>query len=136
MNSRGNGNHFGNFLDAVVANDPSLLAADARCGHLSAGMSHVGNISYYLGEENKVSVDELRQQIQKIKSLDDNGATLDRIVEKTRAYGVDLQHTPFSIGPLLKMDPKTETFVDNDGANAMLTREYRAPFTVLGPAEV
>jgi predicted dehydrogenase len=132
----GGGNHFGNFLDAVVANDPSLLAADARCGHLSAGMSHVGNISYYLGEENKVSVDELLQQIQKIKSLDDNGATLDRIVEKTRAYGVDLQHTPFSIGPLLTMNPKTETFVDHDGANAMLTREYRAPFTVLGSAEV
>jgi len=133
---KGVGNHFGNFLDAVVAGDPTMLNANARCGHLSAGMSHVGNISYYLGEENKVTVSELREQVAKIKSGDDNVATLDRIVEKTEKYGVDLSRTPFSIGPLLKMDPKTETFVDNDAAGAMLTREYRSPFTVPKPADV
>ena len=30
----------------------------------------------------------------------------------------------------------TETFVDHDRARAMLTREYRAPFVVPGPAAV
>ena len=128
--------HYQNFVDAVLANDPALLNADARCGHLSAGMSHVGNISYYLGEKNKVSVDELKERVQQIKSLDDNVATLERIVEKTEAYGVDLERTPFSIGPLLKMDPDTETFIENDQANAMLTREYRKPFVVPEPEDV
>jgi len=28
----------------------------------------------------------------------------------------------------LNFDPQTETFVDNDEANAMLTKEYRQPF--------
>jgi predicted dehydrogenase len=132
----GSGNHFGNFVDAVLAGDPTLLHADARCGHLSAGMCHVGNISYYLGEENKVSIDELAEQVKRIKSLDDNVATLERIVEKTEAYGVDLKRTPLSIGPLLKMDPAAETFIDHDEANAMLTREYRKPFVVPKPDDV
>ncbi len=132
----GGGNHFGNFLDAVLADDTSLLNADARCGHLSAGMSHVGNISYYLGEDNKVSVDELKGEVKKIKSLDDNVATLERIVEKTEKYGVDLKRTPFSIGPLLKMDPKTETFIGNDEASTMLTREYRKGYVVPKPEDV
>ena len=100
---KGSGNHFGNFLDAVVAGDPSLLNSDALCGHLSAGLSHIGNISYYLGEKNKVSVAELKEQVKQIKSLDDNVATLDRIVEKTEAYGVDLKRTPFSIGPVVEV---------------------------------
>lgn len=132
----GSGNHFGNFLDASIAGDPSLLNADAHEGHLSAGMSHVGNISYYLGENNKVSTSELREQVGKIKSLDDNLATFDRIIEKTENYGVDLKRTPFSIGPLLKMDPKTETFIGHDKANAMLTRNYRKGFVVPKPADV
>ncbi len=130
---KGDGNHFGNFLDAVQANDPSLLNSDALCGHLSAGMSHLGNISYYLGENNKVSVDELKSIVQQIKSLDDNVATLERIVEKTEKFGVDLSRTPFAIGPLLKFDPQAERFIDNEEANAMLTRDYRAPYVVPQP---
>ena len=133
---KGSGNHFANFLDAVVADDPSLLNSDARCGHLSAGLSHIGNISYYLGEEDKISVADLTERVKRIKSLDDNVSTLERIVEKTEKYGVDLDRTPFSIGPLLKFDPESETFIDNDEANAMLTREYRAPFVVPKPEDV
>jgi hypothetical protein len=133
---KGSGSHFGNFLDAVVANDPALLNSDARCGHLSAGLSHIGNISYYLGEEDKISVADLTQRVKRIKSLDDNVATLERIVAKTEKYGVDLKRTPFSIGPLLKFDPESETFIGNDAANAMLTRDYRAPFVVPKPEDV
>ena len=133
---KGGGNHFGNFLDAVVAGDSSLLNSDALCGHLSAGLSHIGNISYYLGEKNKISVADLKERVKEIKSLDDNVATLERIVEKTEKYGVDLERTPFSIGPLLKFDPESETFIDNDLANAMLTREYRKPFVIPKPEDV
>jgi hypothetical protein len=43
---------------------------------------------------------------------------------------VDLQKTPATLGTVLKMDPKTEQFLDNPQANQMLTREYRAPFVV------
>ena len=44
--------------------------------------------------------------------------------------------TPFSIGPLLQFDPETETFLDSDQANAMLTRDYRPPFVVPKPENV
>ena len=124
--------HFDNFIAAVKANDPTMLNADARCGHLSAGMSHIGNISYYLGENNKVSVDEARKTLEGIKSLDNNGETLDRMVEHLTSdkNKVDLKKTPISMGPLLKMDPEKEVFIDNAEANAMLTREYRDKFVV------
>lgn len=133
---KGDGNHFGNFLDAVQADDPSMLNSDARCGHLSAGLSHVGNISYYLGEKNKVSVDEARKILAGVKSLDDNGQTLDRVVGHLETNGVDLAKNPLSMGPVLKFDPKTETFLDNDAANAMLTRQYRKPYVVPKPEDV
>ncbi|MEE8450973.1 MAG: hypothetical protein V3R99_03630 [Thermoguttaceae bacterium] len=44
--------------------------------------------------------------------------------------------TKLTLGPMLKMHPKSETFADNDAANAMLTREYRAPFVVPAAGEV
>jgi hypothetical protein len=37
---------------------------------------------------------------------------------------------------LLKIDPKFDTLISIDAANAMLTREYRSPFVASGPEEV
>jgi len=43
-----------------------------------------------------------------------------------------MSKTKLQVGPVLPFDPKTETFpgTGNDKANAMLTREYRAPYIV------
>ncbi|MCL2624588.1 MAG: gfo/Idh/MocA family oxidoreductase, partial [Planctomycetaceae bacterium] len=124
--------HFNNFVEAVKTDNPGILNADARCGHLSAGMSHIGNISYYLGENNKVSAGEARRILEGIKSLDNNDETLGRMVEHLTSdkNKVDLRKTPIAMGPLLKMDPEKEVFIGNDEANAMLTREYRDDFVV------
>ena len=65
-----------------------------------------------------------------IKSLDDNGVTLDRTVEHLVANKVDLDKYPMSLGPLLKFDPKAERFTNNEAANNMLAREYRKGFEV------
>lgn len=134
---KGDGDHYKNFVDAVVANDPSMVTADARCGALSAAVSHLGNISYYLGEKNKVSVEDIRSTLKNVKSLDDNDATLDRIAKHlTEGNGVDLKKTPLSLGPQLKIDVEKEEFVDNAAANEMLTRDYRASFIVPKPEDV
>ena len=122
--------HFDNFVTACTRRDYSMLNADALTGHLSAGVSHLGNISYYLGEANKASADEIAQALTKIKSLDDNGETLGRTVEHLKASGVDLAKTPLSLGPLLKFDNQSEEFIGNEKANQMLTREYRKGFEV------
>ncbi len=133
---RGGGNHYGNFIEAILKGDPSFANAPARCGALSADVSHLGNISYYLGEKNLVSPAELKKQLSDIKSLDDNEATLARTVEHLESYGVDLAKTPLSLGPYLKIDAEKEVFVDNAEANEMLTRPYRAPYVVPAPENV
>ena len=47
-----------------------------------------------------------------------------------------LAATKLRVGPVLPFDPKTETFVDNAKASAMLTREYRKPFEVPAAGKV
>ncbi len=44
--------HFDNFISACLSRDYGSLNANAMTGHLSAGVSHLGNISYYLGAVN------------------------------------------------------------------------------------
>ena len=122
--------HFDNFISAVINNDYASLNADAHCGHLSAGLSHVGNISYYLGENNKVSVDEAKKIIADVPGNDDNLDTLARTVEHLKKNGVDLEKYPMSMGRMLKIDPKTDSFVDDAEASAMETRDYRGDFVV------
>ncbi len=125
---KGNENHFGNFVDAVQSRKVEDLTADVREGHLSAAISHLGNISYYLGEKNRVSVEDARSILSSVKSLDDNSATLDRTVKHLEKNGVDLSATPISMGPYLEFDPEKEIFPGNAEATALCTREYRAPY--------
>lgn len=125
-----NDDHFGNFLDACATRDAGSLHADALTGHLSAGVSHLGNVSYYLGEANLASPAEIAQAIAKIRSLDDDGATLERTVQHLRDNGVDLAKTPMSLGPYLQFDPEAERFTNHEAANALLSREYRPGYEV------
>ncbi|MDO4569825.1 MAG: Gfo/Idh/MocA family oxidoreductase [Planctomycetia bacterium] len=120
--------HYDNFINAVVSRDASTLHAPVLDGHLSAAMAHLGNISYYLGEKNKLSQGEIATALEKIESRDDNKATLQRTVDHLVANGVDLDATPLSLGPQLIFDPEKECFVDCDEANKMLTREWREGF--------
>ncbi len=120
--------HFENFLDVCVTRKMEDLNADAWEGHLSAGLSHLGNISYYLGENNKVSAEEARRVLSDIKSLDDNLATLDRTLKHLTDNGVDLAKYPISMGPYLEFDPAKEVFPNSPEATAMVTRQYRDGF--------
>ncbi len=60
--------------------------------------------------------------------------TFDRMKEHLIANKVDIKATPLTFGPVLQMNPTEETFIGNDAANAMLTREYRKPYVV--PSEI
>lgn len=133
---KGTGDHFGNFVEACRRRDRNLLKAEVREGHLSAAISHLGNISYYLGEENHVSPDELRTALKGVKSLDDNVATVERTLFHLTKNGVDLEKYPISLGPLLKFDPEKEVFPDSQAANALVSREYRPEFKCPKAADV
>ncbi len=125
---KGGGDHFGNFLSAVRSRKTEDLNADAFQGHLSAALAHLANISYYVGEKNHVSVAQAKAVLDKVKSRDDNLATLERTVKHLEASNVDLDKYPMSMGPMLQFDPKKEVFTNNDEANKVLHREYRKPF--------
>ncbi|MPR33643.1 Gfo/Idh/MocA family protein [Salmonirosea aquatica] len=75
------GDHFKNFIDAVVARDTSIQNGPVETVHLSSGLAHLGNIAYRTGRA-------------------------------------------------LTFDPKAEKFVNDKEANALLSRKYRAPFTM------
>jgi len=76
---KGIGNHYQNFIDAIRANDPSMLTAPIEEGFYSCALIHLANISYRLGRT-------------------------------------------------LNIDPDTITVINDDEANAMLTKEYRKPY--------
>ncbi len=124
----GGGNHFENFLQAVRSRNPQDLNADVLEGHLSSALCHLGNISYRLGQ--RLSTAEILEQLQQLPVSDNVQETLNRTVEHLQQNQVDLQATPFCLGPWLKIDAASESFVDSEPANQLLSREYRAPFVV------
>jgi len=133
---KGGGDHFGNFLSACQSRSASDLNAHVREGHLSAAISHLGNISYYMGEDNTVSVKELSEELKNIRSLDDNQATLHRTAQHLIKNGVDLEKYPLSLGARLEFDPAKEVFTNNSDADQWLTREYRKPYVCPLAADV
>jgi predicted dehydrogenase len=122
--------HFKNFVDACISRKESDLNASMLEGHLSAGISHLGNISYYLGEDNRVDTKEIAKVLSSLKAYDDHQATLARTVQHLTDNKVDLEKYPISLGPLLAFDNETEKFKGNSAADALLTREYRRGFEV------
>jgi hypothetical protein len=56
--------------------------------------------------------------------------TFERMKEHLAKNDVDLSKDKLTLGPVLKMNGKTERFIDHDAANAMLKDTYREPFVV------
>ena len=128
--------HYGNFIECVKSGKSEDLNAPAIDGYLSAGVAILGNISYYVGEENRRSADAIRKSLESVDNRDDNAATLARTVEHLQANGVDLDKTPLSLGPELIFDAETERFTNCDAANRELTRQWREGFECPSKNEV
>ncbi len=123
-------NHFANFIKAVRSGRRDDLNAEILEGHQSTALCHVGNISHRLGET--ASPDEIRRRLESYDLNEEVSKTLSRMLAHLRSNDVDLDATPLTAGPLLKLDAKRERFVDNPAANQLLTRTYRQPFVVPG----
>ncbi len=121
--------HFKNFINACRSRRIDDLHADILEGHLSSALCHTGNISYRLGQQQ--SPDEIKEQIKAEPFASD---TFERMKEHLAKNDVDVSKDKLTLGPILKMDPKTERFLGNDKADAMLKGKYREPFVV--PEEV
>jgi predicted dehydrogenase len=127
---RGSDRHMANFIDVVRSRKTADLRGPIGEGHVSSALCHLGNISHQLGRA--VPPEEIRE---KIKGDALQSEAFGRLTEHLAANGVDLAKDKLTLGAWLTMDPATEKITAAQGtelakANAMLTREYRAPFVV------
>jgi hypothetical protein len=121
----GGGDHFANMIQAVRSRKREDLNADIWEGHISSGLCHTGNISYYLGQ--KASPGEVMETIRGDALA---AESVGRMLEHLQVNDVDLNATPVTLGLPLQMDASRTGFVDQPRANEMLTRVYRKPFEV------
>jgi len=124
---KGEDRHMQNFVDVVRSRRTSELYGPIEEGFLSTALCHLGNISHKLGKTTPEG--ELHEMVAGNAALNE---AYGRMVEHLGANNVDLTQTPLTLGVPLLGDGKGVSFSGPDAprANALLTRNYRAPFTV------
>jgi predicted dehydrogenase len=121
----GTGVHFANWQAAIRSRKYEDLYADILQGHLSSSLCHTANISYRLGQQ--ADPDAIQAAIKSDVALTE---AYERMKDHLAKNNVDIAKDKLSLGMPLKMNGKTERFENNEEANAMLTRKYRAPYIV------
>lgn len=125
--------HYDNFIAAVRSRNHEDLNGDILEGHLSSALCHLGNVSYRLGEQ--VSA---REAERRLDGNDEALETFERTANHLSDNGVDLRKTTIGFGATLALNGREEVFTGERAAeaNAMLTRNYRAPFVVPSSKDV
>ncbi|NQT36679.1 MAG: Gfo/Idh/MocA family oxidoreductase [Planctomycetes bacterium] len=120
------GSIFSNFIDCVRHRDHTKLQADIETAHYSAALCHLANASYRMGKQvpGSTQPEILGKHSEVARSWSDIKDAL------KNAVGLDVEKSTYQLGPTLKFDPKSEQFVGNSAANALITRKYRKPFEV------
>jgi predicted dehydrogenase len=124
---KGEDRHMANFIDVIRSRKTAELYGPIEEGHISSALCHLGNISHRTGRAASPAV--LRDRIKSDPLLKE---AVGRMQEHLARNQVDLAKTPAALGLPLQVDPAAERFTGegSKAANAMLTRAYRAPFTV------
>ena len=125
--AEGDGNPFRSFIKACRSRKQEDAPMSVEDAHVSCAHCHLGNISHVLGKAS--APDALRERIRGNAGL---AEACGRMMEHLGANAVDLKGTPLTLGALLQVAPGTERFTGEfaAAANPLLTRQYRAPFTV------
>lgn len=123
----GGRDHHQNFIDAIRARKPDMLAATAEMGHLSAGLCHLGNISHRLAKEAKG--DAIYEAVDGYPVLH---KLVDAYNEHLLVNNVDVIAEPRQLGPWLEFDAQSQKFTGEQAneANAFLKKEYRKGFEI------
>lgn len=119
------GGEWGSFVNAVREKNPDKVNGSVEDAHYSSALCHLGNISYRLGSTTTMA--GVRSPYANSQQVNDS---LDKIKENLGRVNLNLNQTECQVGQVLEFDPETEKFINNDAANAMLTRKYRGEFTV------
>ena len=120
----GNVLHQKNFLEAVIANDTSMLNADIEVGHHSTGWCNLANIAYRAGSQ--MSVDDVRALEQpQWQQL------IDQMEKHLGVYDLKLDDKAIQMSPMLSLNEDGQFVGENsETANKFLKREYRKGFEV------
>ena len=124
---KGNGDvrHQQNFIDAVRAQDRTLLNSEIAVGNDSTGWCNLANIAFRCGKEFS------RETAGKVQ-LDQWNELLGEMDSHLQAHDLAMESDSIRLSPLLTLDTKTEQFVgeEADSANQFLKREYRKGYEV------
>lgn len=124
---KGNGDvkHQQNFIDAVRAEDPSMLNAEVSVGNDSTGWCNLANIAFQAGT--KFTAGAAREV-----KLQEWGSLLAEMDQHLAAHDLELDGGEIMLSPMLEMDEKGESFVGegSEVANGLLKREYREKYQV------
>jgi predicted dehydrogenase len=118
-------NHFANFLKVVRSRKREDQNAEIEEGHISSALCHTGNLSYRLGQQDNPQ--DIKDALKANKPMME---TFDRMAEHLAANDVNISMEKLTLGAPLAMEPMSERFINNEKANAMLTRNYRKPYVV------
>lgn len=132
----GRGDHFGNFVRAVRGRRLLDLNADIEQGHLSSALCHLANISIRLATP--LAADEARAEIASFSSNEDWNKTFQWTLKHLAENGISEPCTPngdllINVGRSLVIDALHEGIVGDAEASALLSADYRPPYTF--PAE-
>jgi predicted dehydrogenase len=124
---KGNDRLMANFIDVVRSRKTAELYGQIEEGHVSSALCHLGNISHQLGRAAAPGSVTAR-----VKADAPLAEAVGRMTEHLAINGVDLRKTRLTVGQPLTIDPARERFTGSGAraANKLLTRKYRAPFTV------
>ena len=117
--------HMANFIDVMRSRKTADLHGPIADGYASSALCHLANISHRLGSPQPP---ELVQE-----KINGNAALTEaygRMIEHLANNGVSLDQKPATLGVPLIFDPAAEQFPGNAEANALLSRDYRAPYVV------
>lgn len=117
--------HQQNFIDAVRAQDNSILNAEISIGNDSTGWCNLANVAVRAGKAYSQTEAEAVSHPRWTELL---GA----MEEHVSAHGTSLDAGEFVLSPMLELDDETEQFVGDhaDHANQFLKRQYREGYEV------
>ncbi|MDR3227840.1 MAG: Gfo/Idh/MocA family oxidoreductase [Puniceicoccales bacterium] len=115
------------FVEALKTGKQEDLRCDILDGHISANISHIGNISHQTGEH--VGLDAARRKVKSFPYLERVFAGMEKHLA---THGISLEKEGLCLGRELTFDSTAERFTGTHGdfANLFLRDTYRPPFTV------
>lgn len=125
----GDDRHQQNFIDAIRATKPSMVAAPARIGNDSTGWCNLINIaSRVTPSDSSATLDDLPSQLGPTTTEQ----VLRQLAEVVSASDAESATDALALGPMLQYDSSTQRFVgpQAEQAGALLRRDDRPAYAV------